>query len=65
MRYQHLFSFDAEEQDLILYDNQAEKMGLENAISMITNGISETLRLNIASDPLDVNAFEKIDALLM
>ena len=32
---------------------------------MITNGISETLRLNIASDPLDVNAFEKIDALLM
>ena len=32
---------------------------------MITNGISETLNLNLASDPLDVHTFDKLDALLM
>ena len=65
LRYQHLFSFDSEEHELILYDNQPEKSGLTNAISMINTGISETLRLNIANDPLDVNTFEKVDAVLM
>ena len=32
---------------------------------MITSGISETLKHNMANDALDVNNFEKIDALLM
>jgi hypothetical protein len=53
LRYQHYFSFDTEEHDLILYDNQGEKIGLTNAVSMI-NSISETLKLNIANDALDV-----------
>ena len=32
---------------------------------MISNAISETLKMNMANDPLDVQSWEKIDTILM
>lgn len=37
---------------------------MTNAISMV-GGISETLKMNMASDPLSPQSFDKMDAILM
>lgn len=49
----------------MMFDDQANKTGLNTGVSMICNEITETLRLNIGADALDLDAFRKIDASLL
>ena len=65
LRYRHTVSYDAEEQDLVLYDNPEQKTGLKQGCGMIGNEITETLRLNVQNEPLNLHALEKIDAILL
>ena len=65
LRFKHNFSFDTEEQDRFLFDNPATKSGLSQGAHMIGNEITETLRLNLGSDPLNIDAFRRIDASLL
>ena len=65
LRYRHTVSYDAEEQDLVLYDNPEQKTGLKQGCGMISNEITETLRLNVQNEPLNLHALEKIDAILL
>ena len=65
LRYQYYFSFDPEEQNRILYDDQASKTGFSQAIDMINNAVTETIRANLGFSGLDLNAFRKLDGVLL
>ena len=43
LRYEHVLCYDPEEQDKFLYDNKAEKTGLESAIDIINNDLNNLL----------------------
>ncbi|CDW78142.1 ankyrin repeat family protein [Stylonychia lemnae] len=43
IRYTHILAYDPEEQDKFLFDNKAEKTGLEHACDIINNEISQHL----------------------
>lgn len=40
MRYQHLVSYDPEEQEKFLYDNKGDKTGLEFSCEMINTEVN-------------------------
>jgi hypothetical protein len=40
MRYSHIFSYDPEEQDKFLYDNKADKTGVDFACHMINTELT-------------------------
>lgn len=65
LRYKHTVSYDEQEHDLILFDNQEQKSGLVQGCGMISNEITETLRLNIQNEPLNLQSLEKVDAILL
>ena len=65
IRHKHAFAFDAEEQDRLLFDDPADESGLNQGINMICNEITETLRLNLGSDALNLDAFSRIDPSLL
>ena len=65
LRYKHNYSCDAEEIDRFLFDDPAKKAGLTQGVQMITNEITETLKLNLGSDGLTVESFSRIDASLL
>ena len=65
MRYRHTFAYDPEEHDRMLFDDQAGKTGLTQACSMIGEAITETLRQNLGDMPLDLDAFRKLDGVLL
>lgn len=65
MRYRHTFAFDPEEQDRLLFDDQAAKQGLSQACSMIGEAITHTLKTNMGDQPLDIDAFRKLDGVLL
>jgi len=65
LRFKYNFSFDTEEQDRFLFDDPAAKTGLSQGVQMIGNEITETLRLNLGSDALNLEAFRRIDASLL
>ena len=65
LRYKHTVSYDMEEQDLILFDDQEQKTGMNKGCGMISNEMTETLRLNVANEPLNLQSLEKIDAILL
>jgi len=56
LRYQYYFSYDPEEQNLILYDDQDNKTGLTQGADMISRTITDTIRLNLGARALDINA---------
>ena len=60
-----MFAFDTEEQARFLYDDVASKTGLNQGANMICNEITETLRINMGQDILDLDAFPRIDACLL
>ena len=65
LRHRHTFAFDTEEQERLLFDDPAAKSGLNQGVNMICNEITETLRLNLGSDALNLDAFRRIDASLL
>ena len=65
LRYKHTFAFDTEEQGRFLYDDQANKAGLSQGILMISNELTDTLRLNLGPDALNLDNFSKVDASLL
>ena len=65
LRYKHTFAFDSEEQERLLFDDPAAKAGLNQGVNMICNEITETLRLNLGNDALNLDAFRRIDASLL
>lgn len=65
MRYKHNFAFDTEELDRFLFDDPTSKSGHLQGVQMISNEITDTLRLNLGSDGLNAEAFSKIDASLL
>ena len=65
LRYKHIVGYDNEEHDLLLFDNHEQKSGLNQGCGMISNEITETLRLNIQNEPLNLASLEKIDAILL
>jgi len=65
LRYSHNFAFDPEEVNRFLFDDTASKSGLNTGVSMIGKEITETLRMNLGSDPLDIEALRKADAVLL
>ena len=65
LRHKHTFAFDTEEQDRLLFDDVATKAGLSQGVNMINNEITETLRLNLGNDALNLDAFRRVDASLL
>ena len=65
VRYRYNFSFDPEELERILFDDQATKTGLKQGINMIGEAITETLRMNLGSMALDIDAFRRLDGILL
>lgn len=65
LRHQFNFGFDPEELDYFLFDDPVNKAGLANGVSVIGNELTETLRMNLGMDPLNLAAFGKIDATLL
>ena len=49
LRYSYNFAFDPEEQERMLFDDQAAKSGLTQAVNMIGEAITHTIRLNMGS----------------
>lgn len=49
LRYNYNFAFDPEEQERMLFDDQTAKSGLTQAVNMIGEAITHTVRLNLGS----------------
>ena len=43
----------------------ATKSGLSQAVDMIGGGITETLKMNLGQEPLDLDALTKVDGYLL
>ena len=59
MRYEHILTYDQDEHEKsFLYDNKAERLGLEAAIVLINNDVNRVLNAMVIDD------FAKVDAAL-
>ena len=65
LRYRYNFSYDPEEIDRIMFDDPQAKDGLTQAVSMISQALTHTIKLNLGMQPLDLNAFRKLDGVML
>jgi hypothetical protein len=58
MRYQHIVTYDPEELDKFLFDNKAEKTGVDYACEIIHNEVNQMLKGR------PITTMDEIDGLL-
>ena len=60
MRYEYIFTYDQDDHEKsFLYDNKADKLGLENACNLINNEVNRILHGIVLDD------ISKIDSALL
>lgn len=59
MRYQHVLTYDPEEQERFLYDNKAEKQGMDIACDIINKEINELLYGKV------IESMDEVEQLMM
>lgn len=58
MRYSHILAYNTEELETFLFDNKAEKTGLDHACNIINNEVNQVLQGRI------IKTMDEIDGLL-
>lgn len=48
-----------------MFDDQQTKDGLTQAVSMISQALTNTIKLNLGLQPLDLNTFRKLDGVML
>jgi len=64
LRYQHVFAFDNEEADKMIVDD-AVTGSIKTALNLINKDINLALTDNLGNDPLDVEALERANHVLL